>query len=224
MSNKAYKIKEPTVNVGFAKPCPVSESATITLTNQGSEAADQLLSNYLINDPIEYTIEDIPFEVFTQPVETPAKPVSPSTASKNMDKMKEIYLSNKPTPAKRKRVANITPTTSDDKRTIGWPTRFFETLIKIANESHDKHTTSSKELVLFATDGSEKKRKTILTRSQENIACSNLHHYTSYEYITDARRKALDTIKEQKDMLDKLIILEKIIETNMKNVNTVNNS
>jgi hypothetical protein len=139
------------------------------------------------------------------------KPVVPR---KDINKAKELHDQLHPPAAKRKRVT-ITPTMSDDRRTVGRPTR-FETLTKLANETQDKPTIHSKKLILIGSDGTERKRKTVLTKCTTNITCNNINEYTSYEYITDARRKALDIIKEQKDNLEKILIIEKMIENKQK--------
>lgn len=206
-----------------------------SVETQAAAAAEQLISNYLVENPADYIIEEMP-DLFnttlppsppppppspvTKPVE-PAKTTKPTSPAgrKNIETMKEIHDAQKLAPAKRRKVANILPNNNEDKRSVGRPTK-NETLTKIANESIDKNIIISKELILYATvDGSEKKKKTVLTRSTENIELYNANHYSCYEFITDLRKKSLDKIKEQKNILDKLIYMEKMLEANIKSIN-----
>ena len=89
--------------------------------------------------------------------------------------MKEIRNAQKPAqPAsKRRRVANITPHSNEGGR-AGRPTR-HETLSKLANEKQDQDVISSKQLILYALDGSEKKEKTVLTCMQQGRHQTSQH-------------------------------------------------
>jgi hypothetical protein len=96
---------------------------------------------------------------------------------------------------KRKRTANILPIQHPpSKRRSGRPTN-DETLMKLANNELDNNHISSQNLILRAIDGSEKKKKTILTCSTENIELYNLKQFSCYEFLGELRKKALDIIK-----------------------------
>ena len=128
--------------------------------------------------------------------------------------MKEIQHSKKPNPAKRKRIANI-PLLGDEKHSAGRPTK-HQTLTKITNDTLNPNEITSKELILRCLDGSEKKKKIILTSSQENIELFNAKQFACFEFLADLRQKALDTIKEQKDILEKLLYMEKQLIQNVE--------
>ncbi|CAB3997295.1 Hypothetical predicted protein [Paramuricea clavata] len=134
----------------------------------------------------------------------PPKNPENTIASKNIVQAKELFDQQHP---KRKRI-QIQPQIYDVPRGVGRPSR-FDTLSKLANESCGKSKIYSQDFILLALDGTEKKRKTVLTKSTTTITCSSTNDYVMYEYITDCRRKALDIIKEQKEKLEKINILEK---------------
>ena len=115
--------------------------------------------------------------------------------------------------SKRKRTANIQPTqhpTKPKKRRSGRPTT-NEALTRLANNELDNNQISSQNLILRAIDGSEKKKKTILTCSTENIELYNLKQFSCYEFLGEIRKKALDIIKEQKSVLEHVLYIEKIV-------------
>ena len=91
-----------------------------------------------------------------------------------------------------------------NSRNVGRPTR-NEVLTKIANETKDQDEIQivSQELILCSPEGSaETKRKTILTRHGKNIYCYSMKQFNAL--ITDNRKKALENIKKQKNILEKL--------------------
>lgn len=122
----------------------------------------------------------------------------------------------KPTPRKRKRTAD--KPTDDMSCVAGRPTR-ENTLIKIANEDTEKDTTAitSQYLILLTGAGTGKKKKTILTKYGSDIKCTASKHYISYEFIGELRKKALETIKEQRDIINNLNTIESLIEPQVKN-------
>ncbi|CAB3988682.1 Hypothetical predicted protein [Paramuricea clavata] len=203
-----------------APPPPMAQLKDID--TQADEAANQLISTYLNDSFFNSLPEELVMTTTTtnplSPLSTISphapppteKPKSPPIAQKNIEKMKEI---GKPT-TKQRRVANITPHTNDNKKCPGRPTR-HETLTKIANQSDKESTISSKELILYTLDGSVKKKKTVLTCSQDDIKLQNMKHYKCYEFITDMQQKTLNSIKEHKDTLEYLIYMEKMLEKNI---------
>ena len=119
---------------------------------------------------------------------------------------------------KQKHTANIQPTQhapKPKKRRSGRPTN-NETLTKLANDELDNNKISSQYLILHAIDGSEKKKKTILTCSTENIELYNLKQFSCYEFLGEIRKKALDIIKEQKSVLEHVLYIEKMVTQNIE--------
>jgi K+/H+ antiporter YhaU regulatory subunit KhtT len=64
-------------------------------------------------------------------------------------------------------------------------------------------------------EAKRKEKKTILTNHKGTIIFKNEKHYRAYNYITSERRESLETIKPEKEKLDKLSILESLIEKNI---------
>ena len=127
---------------------------------------------------------------------------------KDLTAMKEEHEQKK-----RKRTANIQPQQQQQKsrkRKSGRPST-VETLTRIANDKNDNDYIYSQDLILRALDGSEKKKKTILTCSDKSIELYYLKQYGCYDFIADLRKKALDTIKEQKNILEKLLHIEQMV-------------
>lgn len=197
---------DTTINPTTTTPAntPIIQSTT-SILHQTKEATENLLGNYL-NDtitemPIQQqshlqTIQQMPSPIsqsLTQPQPQPLQ-----SRGKNITQVREIYeqTHQQQPPAKRKRV--VIP---EDHRNVGGPTR-NDTLLKIGNKKPSRFL--QRELTLVGVDGSEKKRKTVLTKNKNDIKCKSSKHYAAYEFITDQRRKALETIKEQRDILDKL--------------------
>ena len=75
----------------------------------------------------------------------------------------------------------------------------------------------SQELILTGGDGQEKKSKTILTKNKGDIVCTNNKQYITYEMFAESRKKALETIKEQRDILYKINVAENLITFLLKN-------
>ena len=102
---------------------------------------------------------------------------------------------------KRKRTETVAP------RLSGRPTT-KETLIKLDNKVDDLDALQlhEAELVLASTsdDGVARKTKTILTKCKGNITVNTQKQYLTYKLFADLRKKALDTIKEQRDILYKI--------------------
>jgi hypothetical protein len=156
------------------------------------------------------------FPTLPPPSSSPPPPYTSTTmetplpiARKDLNIIKEHQTAEK---KKRKRVANIIPQQQKEqkKRKSGRPST-QETLTRIANDEINTDQISSQELILLAMDGSEKKKKTILTCSTKNIELFYLKQYTSYNYIGEARKKALDIVREQKTILENLLNIEKMI-------------
>ena len=121
----------------------------------------------------------------------------------------EQQTAQKPT-NKRKRM-EVTP------RQVGRPTT-VDTLIKIEGEDDiEVLQLNSRELILAGSDGQEgKKSKTILTKNKNNIVCTNNKQYVTYEMFADARKKALEIIKKQRDMLYKINVAENVLINALK--------
>ena len=63
----------------------------------------------------------------------------------------------------------------------------------------------------MANDGTEKKRKTILTKYGKNIECRTNKQFNAFDLVTDKGKKALEKIKKQRDILDKLNQTESLL-------------
>ena len=143
----------------------------------------------------------------------PPPPLSPKPKGKDINAMMQYESEKK----KRKRTANIHPTQRPIKpkrKRSGRPTT-NEALTKIANEL-DNNQLSPQDLILRAIDGSEKKKKTILTCNTESIELNNLKQFSCYEFLGGVRKKALDVIKEQKNILEHILYIEKIVTTHIE--------
>jgi hypothetical protein len=106
---------------------------------------------------------------------------------------------------KRKRI-EVSP------RQVGRPTT-TETLIKIDGED-DLETLQlhNRELILNGTTvNGEKKSKPVLTKCKTNITVNTKKQYLTYELFADTRRKALEIIKEQRDILQKVNAAESVL-------------
>ena len=116
---------------------------------------------------------------------TPVPPLQPPRQGKDIEKAKSAYNESR----KRKR--------EPAQRSVGRPTR-SEVLTKIVNESSDKDDLQiySQELILTANDGTEKKRKTILTKYGKNIECRTNKQFNAFDLVTDKGKKALEKIKK----------------------------
>ena len=133
----------------------------------------------------------------------------PFTAREDINVMKEEYEADKK--SKRKRVANISPQQQKPKKRKSGRPSTNETLTRIANDQTENDQISSQDLILRALDGSEKKKKTILTCSTKSIELYYLKQFSCYNFVGELRKKALDTIKEQKNILENLLYIEKMI-------------
>ncbi|CAB4009174.1 Hypothetical predicted protein [Paramuricea clavata] len=100
---------------------------------------------------------------------------------------------------KRKRVEHVQP------RQAGRPTR-EETLIRIGDEQNNMEALqlSSRELILPGSGDENKKSRTILTKCKQNIVVETHKQYLTYDLFADNRKKALETIREQRDTLSKI--------------------
>jgi hypothetical protein len=185
-------------------------------------ACDNLVTNYLSTD-IELLDCNMPCIDDFIPQTTTLTPTSTSTpqptTGKNIAMAKRIHdeeerqqqreqeepLEIKPG-LKRKR-AEVPP------RQVGRPST-LETLIKIDGDDDDQTTFQlrTRELVLNGSgENGEKKSKIILTKCKSNIAVNTQKQYQTYELFADLRRRALDTIKEQHDMLQKINAAEAVL-------------
>ena len=199
---------------------------------QAVQAANQLIANYINTE--NYLMEDIPdlfetVEPLTSPTSStslsptpelqslppPPPPKKPTpVAHKDIDVMKKIEAEKKnPNSNKRNRVANIMP--QPGKRAAGRPST-HKTLTKIANDEINNDKISSQNLILRCLDGTEKKKKTILTCSQENIELYNAKQFSCYAFLGELRKKALDNIKEQKSILEHILYIEKMVTQNIE--------
>jgi hypothetical protein len=127
---------------------------------------------------------------------------------KKIEAEKKNHNSNK-----RNRVANIMPQLG--KRAAGRPST-HKTLTKIANDEINNDKISSQNLILRCLDGTEKKKKTILTCSQDNIELYNAKQFSCYKFLGELRKKALDNIKEQKSILEHILYIEKMVTQNIE--------
>ncbi|CAB4019363.1 Hypothetical predicted protein [Paramuricea clavata] len=65
-------------------------------------------------------------------------------------------------------------------------------------------------------DGARKRSKTILTKNKGDIICTNTKQYVTYEMFAESRKKALETIKEQRDILYKINTAENLLTNLLK--------
>jgi hypothetical protein len=142
----------------------------------------------------------------------PPSYISPMAANQLAPKKDLIAMKEEHDQKKRKRTANIQPQQQQKpkKRKSGRPST-LETLTRIANDKNENDQISSQDLILRALDGSEKKKKTILTCSSKSIQLYYLKQYGCYDFIGDLRKKALDMINEQKNILKKLLHIEQMV-------------
>jgi hypothetical protein len=153
------------------------------------------------------------------PPPPPISPEPPATpvARKDISLMKKQETGKK---KKRKRVANISPQQQQPPAKKNGRPSMNATLTKLANNEFDNNQISTQNLILRALDGSEKKKKTILTCSTESIELYNLKQFSCYEFLGDLRKKVLDTIKEQKYMLEHILYIEKMVTQNIERKKT----
>ena len=141
----------------------------------------------------------------------PPSYISPMAANQLAPKKDIIAMKEEHDQKKRKRIANIPPRQQNQKKRKSGRPSTAETLTRIANDKNENDQISSQDLILRAIDGSEKKKKTILTCSSKSIELYYLKQYGCYDFIGDLRKKALDTIKEQKNILEKLLHIEQMV-------------
>jgi hypothetical protein len=131
-----------------------------------------------------------------------AKRIQDEEEQQQQQREQEEPLEIKP---KRKRVEG-------PPRQSGRPST-IETLIKIDGDDDDQTTFQlrARELILNGSgENGEKTKQTILTKCKSNIAVNTQKQYQTYELFADLRRKALETIKEQRDMLQKINVAEAV--------------
>jgi hypothetical protein len=143
----------------------------------------------------------IPMVIETQPVtQVLTQLPQPHVGKKDMSKLKEMHKKRK-----RKESNN-----NSNKRTAGRPTR-FETLTKIVGEQNDP-IMFSQALVLLGSDRSIKKSRPVLTKYNHDIECYTEKDFTAYDYITEERKKALETIKKEQEKLTRLDTIEELLK------------
>ena len=121
-------------------------------------------------------------------------------ARKDLSKLKENIR-------KRKRTTNE----EQNKKTAVRPTR-LETLRKIASKQ-DEPVVYSQMLKLVGQDRQNpKKTKPILTKHPYDIVCENDKQFIAYDHITEERKKSLETIKKEKEKLQRIDAIEDILE------------
>ena len=143
----------------------------------------------------------IPMVIETQPVtQVLTQLPQPHVGKKDMSKLKEMHKKRK-----RKESNN-----NSNKRTAGRPTR-FETLTKIVGEQNDP-IMFCQALVLLGSDRSIKKSRPVLTKYNHDIECYTEKDFTAYDYITEERKKALETIKKEQEKLTRLDTIEELLK------------
>ena len=127
------------------------------------------------------------------------------TVRKLYDEQHENENENETPKRKRKR---------PDPRQVGRRCK-NDTLIKIEEESDDVLAAKlhTQQLILNSSEGEEKKSKTILTKIKGDIICLNNKQYQTYEMFADTRKKALEKIKEQRDILFKINNAENLLSS-----------
>jgi hypothetical protein len=187
-----------------------STSTTTLLSENHTEQIEQLAEEYLDDDirqllkPIDNFPNSPTFSSSSTSISPPpelqsfplAEPVDlcnlllpppqppPPPPPKPMGKDISAMMQHESEKKKRKRTANIQPTQHPAKpkrKRSGRPTT-NEALTRIANEL-DNNQLSPQNLILRAIDDSEKKKKTILTCSTEDIELYNLKQFSCYEFL-----------------------------------------
>ena len=194
--NLESSLEQPT------KPIASPDSPTLSLSSLStistSSPPPELQSFPILTPPPPSSSPPPPY---TSTMETPI-------GRKDLSAMKEYNAEKK---KNRKRIANILPQQQKAKKRKSGRPSTQETLTRIANDEIDTDKISTQKLILRALDGSEKKKKTILTCSTKSIELFYLKQFTSYNFIGELRKKALDNIKEQKNILENLLNIEKMI-------------
>jgi hypothetical protein len=176
-------------------------------------ATDNLVANYLSSE-IELLDYDMPDIDALLPATH-----NPPAGGKNITMAKQIHeeeqqQQQQPPPVKsgtkRKRV-EVLP------RQSGRPTT-IDTLIRIDGEDDlEALQLHNRELILNGTtENGEKKSKTILTKCKTNITVNSQKQYLTYELFADTRRKELEIIKEQRDILQKVNAAESVLTSLLK--------
>ncbi|CAB3990835.1 Hypothetical predicted protein [Paramuricea clavata] len=167
------------------------------------------------NNEAEYLLNETTTEVLESSSDNQSPATSPATVQPPATPVK-----NKPLTPMGKNINNLKKSlkrkASSSAPKSGRPNKHVH-LTRIANDQADEEKISSQDVILYALDGTEKKRKTILTTSNETLETYNIKHYQCYIYLGDEREQALERIKVEKDKLEKLCYLEKFTIEALKN-------
>ena len=157
-----------------------------------------------------------PLETTTVEIDSGSIVETPKHRGKDISMAKKFYQDEEKQAQnnKRKRTeAAVLP------RLSGRPTT-KDTLIKLDGEEDDLAALQlhEAELILSSTsdDGIARKTKTIFTKCKGNITVNTQKQYLTYELFADLRKKALETIKEQRDILFKINAAETTIHNLLK--------
>lgn len=97
-----------------------------------------------------------------------------------------------------------------------------DALLREANNNDDSDNNNAqmamREVQLLSHNGTVRKKIKILTKYPENIKCFAIKHYTSYEYVANERKKALEKIKELRTTLKSLQYIETNLEPYIKDM------
>ncbi|CAB4044748.1 Hypothetical predicted protein, partial [Paramuricea clavata] len=143
---------------------------------------------------------------------TTATPVNTPThrsRGKDINLAKQVYETESTTATTKPKV------TRKRKRDSGRPTK-DETLIRIDDEDLCALQLSRRELTLPDTKGKCKKSKTILTKLKQDITVTTMKQFQTYELFADTRAKALDTIRENRELLEKINAAEFVLTSLLK--------
>ena len=207
----------------FQREITADVFAEPTQKNEEIAAADQI-DNFIATyvDPLDMIgiseLETTTIEIDSGSIE---KTETPKHRGKDISMVKKLYQDEEKQAQntnKRKRAeATVLP------RLSGRPTT-KDTLIKLDGEKDDLAALQlhEAELTLSSTsdDGIARKTKTIFTKCKGNITVNTQKQYLTYELFGDLRKKALETIKEQRDLLIKI----NAAETTMHNLLKKHNS
>jgi hypothetical protein len=105
----------------------------------------------------------------------------------------------------------------ETERLSGRPTK-DEVLIRMDEDDDDMATLqlSRRELILPNSEGVCKKSKTILTKLKRDITVSTQKQFMTYELFAETRRKALDVIRENRELLEKINAAEFVLTSLLK--------
>ncbi|CAB4008960.1 Hypothetical predicted protein [Paramuricea clavata] len=171
-------------------------------------------------------------QAMVTPPTTPSTPSTHLTRGKNIAVAKQIFEDEQtqqqpPSPLQSRQLTTAPHTTPSlpkrkrkqelEEHPSGRPTK-DEVLVRIDSEEDDMCILqlSRRELILPNSKGACKKSKTILTKLKHDITVATQKQFQTYELFAETRRKALDIIRENRDLLEKINSAEFVLTSLLK--------